>query len=88
MIFYPSIGNKGYPYTDWRTNNWEFSCEFLEDVSERYKHICRILRIKYHWPPDIVDNIKIKRLLRIFEETMEDFTIKDPDTGEEKFMLD
>lgn len=89
MIFYPSIGNKGYPYTNWKNQKWEYACEeFLKILQSKYENIYRVLRNKYRWAPDVVDRISVPRLLKIYEETVDDFTQVNPKTGQKEFMLD
>ena len=72
IYFYPSIGNKDYPYTDWWFKRKESAWDILEVLTEKYNLICRLFRNKYKWSPDIVDKFDINRILRIFDETIED----------------
>lgn len=73
MFWYPSIGNKGYPYTGWELKYKESAWMTLETIIDIYYSIYRLLRMRYKWSPDIVDSIGINRLFRIYEETKEDF---------------
>jgi len=77
FYWYPSIGNKGYPYTNWRYHRREYSWDTLSTVGEKYHQICRFLRERYKWGPAITDPLSIQRLLRIFDEAVEDMP-KDP----------
>lgn len=70
--WYPSIGNKEYPYTDWQHKHKEWAWTTLEILAEAYHGICKVLRKQYKWSPLITDNISIQRLQRIYDETLED----------------
>lgn len=41
-------------------------------MSDSYHARYRILRNRYKWSPDVVDNMDLGRIWRIFDETMED----------------
>jgi len=72
VIFYPSFGNKNYPYTGWRYKNKFAAWDTLEIVAKKYHAMYRAFRNKYKWPPQIVDELDINRILRIFNELVED----------------
>ena len=72
VYWYPSIGNKGYPYTTWEWKNREYAWNTLSSLTNAYHGICRILRKAYKWSPDVVDSLTIDRIWRIYEETIED----------------
>ena len=72
VYFYPSIGIKGYPYTGWEYKYKEYAWNTLGDLGEVYHRIYRFLRERYKWSPEIADNLTITRLLRIYNEAVED----------------
>jgi hypothetical protein len=72
VFWYPSIGNKGYPYTTWEYKQKEWSWNTLENLELIYNNIYRYLRRTYKWSPDVVDKIELTRLFRIYDETVED----------------
>lgn len=67
----------------------EYSWRYLEDVGEYYHGICRVLRNKFRWSVLDVDNLPLKRVLRIYRETEEDLeeTARE-DTGSDLDDLD
>lgn len=72
VFWYPSIGNKGYPYTTWEFKYKESAWLTLDYLVSIYNSIYRLLRRTYKWPPDVVDNIELSRLFRIYDEAVED----------------
>lgn len=46
--------------------------ETLEKIGDYYHNIYRALRNKYKWSPSEVDKLPLDRILRIFDETIED----------------
>lgn len=40
IYFYPSIGNKDYPYTDWWFKRKESAWDVLGVLAEKYNLIC------------------------------------------------
>jgi len=77
LYWYPSIGNKEYPYTDWKWKRKEQAWDTLLLLGEFYHQVCRLLRVRYKWQPDIVDRLDLNRLWRIKEETEIDFASGD-----------
>lgn len=83
LCWYPSIGNKSYPYNTWRMKTKEWSWETLKDVAKYYHSICRVLRNKYKWGPNVIDPLEINRILLILQETIEDREEADEDEFED-----
>ena len=77
MIWYPSIGNLNYPYEEWQYKRSEYVFYLLNEWVEYYKIFYRGLRNIYKWSPQVVDDIELKRLLEICQETIEDNKIED-----------
>jgi len=50
----------------------EWAWETLKVLSDSYHARYRILRNRYKWSPDVVDNMDLGRIWRIFDETIED----------------
>jgi len=72
LYWYPSIGNKGYPFTRWESKYREYAWETLLIIGETYHSICRLFRKKYKWDPIMVDSLTLQRIWRIYEEIIED----------------
>jgi hypothetical protein len=72
MIWYPSIGNEGYPYSPWYMKRWDFSWDVLELLEEYYEGMCSYLRRSFKWSPSEMDDMPLKRLLKIYDETVEE----------------
>ena len=81
FYWYPSIGNKGYPFSGWKYKRREHSWGTLETIGLKYRYICRFLRERYKWDPSITDPLPIQRLLVIYEEAVEDMP-KGPENEE------
>ena len=79
VFWYPSIGNKGYPYTGWEWKRREYAWSTLVLLAEAYHQMYRVLRMRYKWSPDVVDSMSMDRLTRIYEETKIDFENGSPD---------
>jgi hypothetical protein len=82
FYWYPSIGNKGYPYHSWEFKRREYAWETLGTLAKIYGQICRLFRNKYRWSPLIVDKIDLNRILKIYDETIED---RPADAEEDEF---
>lgn len=72
MLWYPSIGSKGYPYSLWETRRWDTSLSLLAVLEEYYEDICSFLRRMYKWSPAEMDEMPLSRLLKIYEEAVEE----------------
>lgn len=72
MIWYPSIGNKAYPYNGWLMKRPEYAWELLKDLGKYYKNIYSNLRRTMKWPPQLVDEIPLNRLIEIHDEVVEE----------------
>jgi hypothetical protein len=81
VIFYPSIGNEEYPYTDWKTKRKDYSWNLLENIGETYHNICRGFRNKWNWHPEQCDILSIPRITRIYNELLEDIEKEQADNG-------
>lgn len=44
----------------------------LDSLAEYYYSACRAFRKIYKWPPQITDDLELRRIVRILEETIED----------------
>jgi hypothetical protein len=51
---------------------WDFSWSILELLEEYYDIICSYLRRSFKWSPSEMDNMPLKRLLKIYDETIEE----------------
>jgi hypothetical protein len=72
MLWYPSVGSKGYLFSSWHFKYWEFSWDLIEVLERYYDMICSDLRKIYKWPPSEMDNMSLKRLLKVYEEAAEE----------------
>ena len=73
MIYYPSLGNRDYPYISQRKDTApERAWETLEILGEAYNFLCRQLRKVYKWSPDVMDKLELSRLNKIYNEAVED----------------
>lgn len=75
-MWYPSLCNKGYPYSHWSFKHEFAVYETLRTLGEAYHGIYRLLRYMYKWPPVVVDEIEISRLMRIHKECTEEIEEK------------
>ncbi len=52
---------------------WDMSWDIiLEILDGYYENICSFLRQKYKWPSSEMDNLSLSRLLKIYEEAVEE----------------
>ena len=73
MIWYPSLGNKNYPYvSDSVQTLKEKAWDLLERLAITYNIMSRGLRNAYSWSPSVIDDIEVHRLKNIFDEAVED----------------
>jgi hypothetical protein len=83
IFWYPSFGNKGYPYSHWEfKRDWSI-VDTLKFVGEIYNGMYRVLRISYKWSPDVVDKIDIYRYIKIYNECVEEAEKKRKKISEE-----
>ena len=50
----------------------ENAWDHLIGLAEAYHLMCRVFRNVYKWPPQVIDEIEVWKLIRIYEETKED----------------
>lgn len=72
MILYPSRGDEKYPYLIWWDKNWMASAADLASWREWMLQADRILRRRYGWSPDVLDDLDVMRIHRILDESAED----------------
>lgn|GEM_PF-2041155 len=82
ILWYPSIGNEGYPYSPWDMKKWEMTWDItLGLIEEYYENVCSYLRQVYKWPVSEMDNLSLSRLLKIYEEAVEENEKNRPRNG-------
>ena len=63
----------------------ESSWDTLTSLSRWYNGVSRGLRRSYKWDPSIIDAIPVDRLVKIYDEMIDDFEQRKSEFNEEDF---